>query len=274
MSDNSLSPIEQKTVTFYDDELTAVTVEENGRRVVYVPLRPFCDYLGVDWSGQRQRIGRDPVLADVVKNMSVGVTPPDIDPSSKRPRTSDMLCLPLDYLNGWLFSIQTSRVKEEVRENLIRYQRECYRVLADAFLSPAPTTPSSTLMQVREMGLAIARMAEEQMEFDRRLMTVEGNQADTQTAVTNLTERIERLETGSPETAVTEAQASQLSQAVKAVAIAQGKVSGRNEFGAVYGEMYRKFGITSYKMLPASRFAECMRWLTDWHEELGGSVPF
>jgi hypothetical protein len=129
-------------------------------------------------------------------------------------------------------------------------------------------------MQVREMGLAIVRMAEEQMEFDRRLGMVEGNQADTQTAVTNLTERVQRLESGTPETAVTDDQASQISQAAKAVAIAQGKVSGRNEFGAVYGEMYRKFGITSYKLLPAARFADCMDWLTDWYEELTGERPF
>jgi hypothetical protein len=27
-----------------------------GRQVVYVPLRSICDYLGVGWSGQRQRI--------------------------------------------------------------------------------------------------------------------------------------------------------------------------------------------------------------------------
>jgi len=43
---------------------------------------------------------------------------------------------------------------------------------------------------------------------------------------------------------VTPDQASQISQAVKAVALAIGKKSGRNEFGAVYGELYRKFGIT------------------------------
>lgn len=33
-----------------------------------------------------------------------------------------MLCLPLEYLNGWLFGINATRVKKEIRENLIRYQ--------------------------------------------------------------------------------------------------------------------------------------------------------
>ncbi|MCA9865044.1 MAG: ORF6C domain-containing protein [Anaerolineae bacterium] len=60
-------------------------------------------------------------------------------------------------------------------------------------------------------------------------------------------------------------------QAVKAVAIELGKKSGRNEFGALYGERYRKFGITSYKMLPARRFEEAMTFLTDWHKSVTGS---
>ena len=75
---------------------------------------------------------------------------------------------------------------------------------------------------------------------------------------------------------VTPDQASQLSQAVKAVAIELGKKSGRNEFGGVYGEMYRKFGISGYKMLPARRFEEAMRWLAGWLGEATGQegLPF
>ena len=39
-------------------------------------------------------------------------------------------CLKLDYLNGWLFSIDSVRIKSpEVRERVQLYQRECYRVL-------------------------------------------------------------------------------------------------------------------------------------------------
>jgi hypothetical protein len=74
--------------------------------------------------------------------------------------------------------------------------------------------------------------------------------------------------------AVTEDQASQLSQAVKAVAIPLTKQSGSNQFGSVYGELYRKFSITSYKLLPADRFQEAMDCLTDWHQSLVGEEPF
>ena len=50
----------------------------------------------------------------------------------------------------------------------------------------------------------------------------------------------------------------------------------RNEFGGGYGEMYRKFGISGYKMLPARRFEEAERRLVDWHREVTGQagLPF
>ena len=62
----------------------------------------------------------------------------------------EMVCLPLDYFNGWLFRIDSRRHKGARRELIIKYQRECYHVLAKHFLggnhsaSPTPTpTPAS-----------------------------------------------------------------------------------------------------------------------------------
>ncbi|MCZ7671787.1 MAG: ORF6C domain-containing protein [Chloroflexi bacterium] len=88
--------------------------------------------------------------------------------------------------------------------------------------------------------------------------------------------RLEAIEAqlAAPEHAVTQSQAMQISQAVKAVATAQGNQSGRNEFGSVYGELYRKFEVTSYKLLPAAKFEEVMSRLTAWHQELTGDTPF
>lgn len=76
----SLVPVEQKEVAFYDDEVVAVRIE-NGN--VYVPVRPICDLLGVNFDGQRRRINRDAVLSEEV--MSVVVTTTDLDPSSRQP---------------------------------------------------------------------------------------------------------------------------------------------------------------------------------------------
>jgi hypothetical protein len=70
--------------------------------------------------------------------------------------------MPLDYLNGWLFGINATRIKEALRERVIRYQKECYQILARAFIERRqvdPTPNTAALVQIREIALAIAEMA-------------------------------------------------------------------------------------------------------------------
>ena len=98
-SSNAVVPVEQKTVIFYDDEIPAVLVDVEGKQQVLVPLRPICDFLGVDWSGQLQRIRRDPVLAEDVSGVVITPTPLA---NNKYSNPQEMACLPLDLLNGWL----------------------------------------------------------------------------------------------------------------------------------------------------------------------------
>jgi hypothetical protein len=254
----ALVPRETKSVGFYGDEVTAVRMEDGA---VYVPIRPLCDHLGIDWSSQLQRINRDAVLSDEIQGVVVTTTP---SPDGRGGGSQEMACLPLDFINGWLFGINAKRVKAEVRERLIRYQRECYRVLAEAFQGTAVVANApSTLVQVYERGLAIAAMAKGQMVFDRRLDAAE----EKLVVVDELAERVTAVEEKlSPAAYVNQEQASQISQAVKAVAIALGKKTSRNEFGSVYGELYRRYGLTSYKLLPARQFEDAMTFLTEWHQ--------
>ena len=67
----ALLPIEQKQVLFYDDEVTAVRMD-NGS--IYVPIRPICDRLGIAWTAQRQRILRDAVLSEELIPVIVTIT--------------------------------------------------------------------------------------------------------------------------------------------------------------------------------------------------------
>lgn len=122
--EKGLTVVEQKQVEFYGDEVLAVRTKDGS---VFIPVRPICDLLGVDWSTQRRRINRDPVLSEEMKSVSITAT------DSYRTISREVLSLPLDYISGFLFGIDANRVKPELRERLIRYQRECYKVLAEAF---------------------------------------------------------------------------------------------------------------------------------------------
>ena len=266
---SALVPVEQKQVVFYDDEITAVLVNLRGKQEIYIPIRPICDFLGVAWDPQRRRINRDPVLASEVKGVTVTVTPGG---------RQEMICLPIDYISGFLFGINASRVKEEVRERLIRYQRECYKVLAEAFQEGRLTADPilDELLQSDTEAVQAYKMLQAMVKLARNQVLLEAQLETHSTKLIDHEQRLEEIESSLGDTGrnVTPDQASQISQAVKAVAIALGKQTKKNEFGAVYGELYRKFGITSYKLLPASRFEAAMKLLTEWHQDLVGDVPF
>jgi hypothetical protein len=270
LSDKGLVPIEQKAVQFYGDELTAVRTKAG---MVYIPVRPICQLLGVSWPSQRNRILRDPVLSDAAHNISVFVTN-----TQGQGQHRDMLSLPLDFVSGFLFGINATRVKEDLKERLIRYQRECYQVLSEAFqegrLTADPTfdellLADSPAAQAYKMASAIMQMARQQLLLESELK----NQA---TQLADHEKRLEQVEAalGDPGQNVTPDQAMQISQAVKTIAMVLSKATGTNQYGSVYGQLYRKFGITSYKLLPANRFPEAMEFLTDWHQNLVGDVPF
>ena len=104
-----------KTVKFYGSDI--VTAERNG--VYYAAMKPICEAIGLDWHGQRKRINRHPVLSEGAVMMN----------SPSLGGDQEMLMLPLKYLNGWLFGIDVNRVRPEIRDKLIAYQKECFEVL-------------------------------------------------------------------------------------------------------------------------------------------------
>ena len=92
---------------------------------VFVALKPIVEAMGLDWSAQYRRVKRDPILAEGIAIMA---TP------FGRGGSQEAVCLKLELVNGWLFTIDAARIKyERVRERVILYQRECYDVLFKHF---------------------------------------------------------------------------------------------------------------------------------------------
>ena len=130
-SEQALVALQVSQVDFYGDGLMVVLVEIGGERQVLVPLRQFCQYLGVDWASQYQRTKRDEILA---REMAAVVITTTAGPGQRSgQQRHPVICLPLDLLPGWLFNISPSRVKPEYRERVQRYRGLCYRALWRAF---------------------------------------------------------------------------------------------------------------------------------------------
>ena len=110
--------ISTQTVSFNNQSL--ITIEQNG--VHYVAMKPICENIGIQWESQYNRIRRDDVLNSVIFIMNM---------TGSDNKNYQMICLPIEYLNGWLFGIDINRCKPEIRDTLIKYKKECYQALHD-----------------------------------------------------------------------------------------------------------------------------------------------
>lgn len=145
---------ETALVPFHGHQL--LTIKDGD--TIRVAMRPICEAIGLDWSGQNQRINRHPVLA-----ATVGMTPTVADDGKQR----EVITLPLDYLNGWLFGIDTNRVKPEIQELLIEYQRECFSALAAYWQQGIATNPRARAATIPQL-LATQRQVNSLMQALKR----------------------------------------------------------------------------------------------------------
>lgn len=266
MADKSLVSIEQKDVAFYEDVITAVRGDDGH---IYISLRNLCDALGIDVQAQTRRIRRRTVLEHGLQRVAILTT-------HRGPQQTYVLRV--DLVPLFLAGISSKSVAETARPKLERFQEEAAKVLWEAFQEGrltaeiglddllAGNTPAA---QAYKMAEAIMKMARQQLLLESRLESHTSQLAAHE-------QRLEAIEgqLGSPEQFVTPEQAMQISQAVKAVAYELGKRSKRNEYGGVYGELYRRYGINSYKSLPKSKFEDALKWLNEWLQSLVGSAPF
>lgn len=265
--ENALVPVEQRTIDFYGDEIIAVLVKEDRRHQVYVPIRSICDYLGLSWAGQRQRVHRDEILDEVSSECVIH--------SQGQRRT--MLCLPLDYLNGWLFGINASRVNPEVKDNLLRYQRECYRVLADAFLPPdlnvrPVDADDQALMQLHNMALVIAATTREMLEIKQLSLNNKARLDAAREYLQGINQRLKVVEhqaqVAEQRTRVsvlTEEQAREIQYRVNLISQALTKHKpGEKHYMGVYEALRQETGATSYKDIPMKGYQAAIAFLDNW----------
>lgn len=114
-----------KEVQFNGQTLIGIINEDTGK--IYTGFRKICENLGIDWSRQLKKIKSHEVLKEGVGIMSM----------TYNNRITDIVSYDIDYLPSWLLGIKPSKVKEEVKPMLIKYQLEAVKVLRDAFINKA-----------------------------------------------------------------------------------------------------------------------------------------
>lgn len=121
-----------------------VSVEKDGE--TYLPIKPICDAIGIDFPTQYGRIKNDEILSSVV-----GLRPT----TGADGKQYEMMCLPIRYVFGWLFLINPKNVSAESRPAVITYRCECYDVLWSHFVGAAKKAAEQSRLEadlLRERG--------------------------------------------------------------------------------------------------------------------------
>ena len=258
--------LDQHKISFYGDELLGVQRDDG---TVYAPFSRLCENLGLGRIGQVQRVQRHAILGDALVTLTVQ--------TSGGPQ--DIQCLRIDALPLWLSGLQASRVKEELRDKLIRYQKEAASVLWQAFkgqivredadeLASSTDTDLTQLQQIVAMGHAIAQMAQEQIEQRRRMNIAARMVKGLQTDVAEIQVRLGVLEDKvNPAAYIRDDQASEVLNKVKVLAEwLTTHDKSKNHYQAIYTELYRRFNVTGYTFLRQEQFESEVAFLDEWRK--------
>lgn len=102
-------------------QIVAVTDESFN---TLVPIKPICDAIGVAFERQFSKLKEHEILAPTV-TLRVMVAADG--------KQREMVCLPLEFVYGWIFTINTKNVSKEAHDSVLRYQLECYQALYTHF---------------------------------------------------------------------------------------------------------------------------------------------
>lgn len=106
--------------------------------VAYVAMKPIVENIGLDWASQFVKLKKQGE-----KFGCCDITIPSFGGLQR------MLCLPMKKLNGWLFSINPAKVRDDIRDRLVRYQEECFTALHDYWTKGAAIRKPETTVDDR-----------------------------------------------------------------------------------------------------------------------------
>lgn len=130
------------TVPFHGNAL--YIVNHNGEP--YTPMKPIVEGMGMAWQSQLEKLKQrfQSTVTEIVIVASDG-------------KDRKMACLPLRKLAGWLQTISPNKVKPEIREKVVQYQKECDDVLYEYWTKGQVVNPRKrSIMQ--ELNTACAEL--------------------------------------------------------------------------------------------------------------------
>lgn len=107
--------------------------------IAYVAMKPIVEGIGLDWKTQYRK------LLNQGDKFNCG----HMTMVAADKKLREVLCIPLKKLNGWLFSINPAKVRDDIRDRLVRYQEDCFTALHDYWTKGAAIRNPETTVDDR-----------------------------------------------------------------------------------------------------------------------------
>ncbi len=255
---------------FYGDDLLAI---HYGKQI-WVHISRLVECLGLSQKDQIDHIRNHEVLQEGLRTFSLQ--------TSQGAR--DTLFLRLGLVPFYLATIQVRRVRADLQPKLLRYQKEAADVLYAAFLGEfgmiepgremgeQGLTPAEQSYQQAQL---LANLARQQLTLEREVGNAVEQVAEQHEILALHDERLGQLElTLGTNDKITEAQATEIKEAVKAIGMLKAEQTGNAQvvkptIQSIWGRFYREFGVRVYANLPRAKFPQAMQFLSDVAREHG-----
>lgn len=126
-----------------------VAVEKDGN--IYVPIKPICQALGVNYTSQLDKLKSDETFSS--STIPLGGT------VAADGKEREMICLPLLLVYLWLGTISPNNVSDQARAKVVAYRLECAHALYEHFTGSMRRTIETNNAEIellKQINTAIA----------------------------------------------------------------------------------------------------------------------
>ena len=156
-----MSTLQTALIDFQDSKLLTAYEENTGK--TYVALKPIVEGMGLDWKSQYAKVKED-------KRYGVITIP-----YRTKGGTQEMVSLDADHLPAFLYSINPNRVRKDLRDRIIAFQRETFQVINDYWRKKRLESCADP-KQIEELKRQLYNLQRENTELRRAINRITYNQ--------------------------------------------------------------------------------------------------
>lgn len=260
-----VEPLEQHTLMFYGKPLVVVRLP-NGEPGV--ALNHLCENIGLDRRSQLRRVQQTKALAAGLFSMRIS--------TAGGPQVVNVLTLKVTP--AWLFGIDATRAKAEIRPEIERYQAECVDVLyqwastprlqAPATLVPEkpiekPTmpTPDASRELWREYYRQMTEFMDWQISVDEQLRSTEERLESIEAIIPMILEQL-------PPATITPTHQNLVKHYVSELS----KLTNRH-YAQIYSALDTRFQVPRYDELREADWPQIQQWFREQFKRAGRALP-